>query len=318
MASSRSLIGGIVLSVFVSASAQAQESNDPITIATHNWSSQIVMSHVVGKLFEELAYNVEYVPADGQGVFEAIGLGDITVQPEVWEGTHANPFGAAVEKGGVIDAGDHPATTREEWWYPDYVEEQCPGLPNWQALNECAEIFATPETAPDGRYLAGPVNWVKHDVERVEALKLNFEVVNAGSAAALWAELSAAKNRGEPIILFNWTPNFIEAIHSGKFVEFPEYVEGCQEEPAVGPNPDALYDCGNPTDGWLKKAAWAGMEDKWPKAFNLLQQVGFTNPHIAEMAKLVDVDELEPDEAAEVWLEENEDIWRPWINGLKS
>lgn len=305
------------LGIMLPVGALAQESDEPIVIATHNWSSQIVMSHIVGGLFEELGYTVDYVPADGQGVFEAIALGDVTVQPEVWEGTHAGPFGRAVEEGGVVDAGTHPATTREEWWYPEYVEEACPGLPDWEALSACAEKFGTPETAPKGRYLAGPVNWVKHDQERIDALGLDFEVVNAGSAAALWAELSAAKDRGEPIVLFNWTPNFIEAIHPGKFVEFPPHVEGCQDDPAAGPNPDATYDCGNPTDGWLKKAAWAGMEDEWPKAFDLLKQIGFTNPQIAEMAKLVDVDELEPEEAAEAWMEENEQVWKPWIESIE-
>ena len=36
--------------------------------------------------------------------------------------------------------------------------------------------------------------------------------------------------------------------------------------------------------------------------------------HMAEMAKLVDVDGLDPEEAAEVWLEENEDVWSAWVN----
>ena len=30
------------------------------------------------------------------------------------------------------------------------------------------------------------------------------------------------------------------------------------------PNKTALYDCGNPATGYLKKAAWDGMKDKWP------------------------------------------------------
>ena len=33
----------------------------------------------------------------------------------------------------------------------------------------------------------GPVDWLKHGKERAEALGLNFTVINAGSAAALWA-----------------------------------------------------------------------------------------------------------------------------------
>ena len=77
---------------------------------------------------------------------------------------------------------------------------------------------------------------------------------------------------------------------------------------------DALYDCGNPASGYLKKAAWDGMKDKWPGAYCLLEQISFTNPQIAEMAKLVDTDELEPEEAASEWAAANEGVWKPWVD----
>lgn len=294
----------------------AADSSDPIVIPLHNWSSQIVMSHITGNIFEEMGYNVEYVSTDSQAVYEAIRLGDVTLEMEVWEGAFGPAFEAAMEKGGIVDAGDHPAITREDWWYPAYVEEICPGLPDWEALNDCAAIFATPETGDKGRFLGGPVDWLKHDQERVDALGLDFVVVNAGSAAALWAEIGAAEEDRTPIVVFNWTPNFAEAVWEGEFVEFPEHVEGCATDPAVGPNPDALYDCGNPADGYMKKAAWDGMEEKWPTAYNILTNISFNNAQIAEMAKLVDIDGYEPEDAAALWLEENPDVWTPWLDGV--
>ena len=57
------------------------------------------------------------------------------------------------------------------------------------------------------------------------------------------------------------------------------------------------------------------MEGKWPDAYAVLQKISFTNAQIAEMAKLVDVDELEPEEAAEAWLEDNRDVWEGWVSG---
>lgn len=294
--------------------AHAEDSSDPIIIPIHNWNSQIVMSHVVGQIFEQMGNNVEYVSTDSQAVYESVRLGDVTLEMEVWEGAFGASFNAALEKGGIVDVGDHNAVTREDWWYPDYVADLCPGLPDWEALNACAEKFSTPETGDSGRYLAGPVDWLKHDQERVDSLGMNFKVVNAGSASALWAELAAAKKRGEPIVLFNWTPNFIEAVHPGAFIEFPEHEPGCADDPALGPNPDATYDCANPPNGYLKKAAWDGMAEKWPGAYAVLEQISFTNPQIAEMAKLVDVDEFEPEEAATEWLEQNPQVWQGWIN----
>lgn len=305
-----------VLAVSGSA-AFAADSSDPIIIPIHNWSSQIVMSHVVGRMFEDIGDHVEYVTTDSQAVYESIRTGDVTLETEVWEGAFGKSFRAAQEKGGIEDVATQAAVTREDWWYPLWTKEACPGLPDWKALNDCAAVFATPETGTQGRFLAGPADWLKHDQERVDALGLNFKVINAGSAAALWAEIAAAEKDKKPIILFNWTPNFAEAVWPGEFVNFPEWVDGCDVDPAVGPNPDAAFDCGNPANGYMKIAAWDGMKDKWPAAYGLLKQVSFTNAQIAEMAKLVDVDEMEPEEAATAWMESNESVWKPWVDSAK-
>lgn len=310
----KNLLSAAALAAVAGTGAIAEDSSDPIVIPIHNWSSQIVMSYVVGQLFEEIGDNVEYVTTDSQAVYESVRLGDVTLEMEVWEGAFGASFRAALEKGGLHDAGDHDAVTREDWWYPMWTKDSCPGLPDWKALNDCAHLFATPETGDKGRYLDGPVDWLKHGKERAEALDLNFTVINAGSAAALWAEIGAAEADKKPVLVFNWTPNFAEAVWPGEFVEFPAWEDGCDKDPAKGPNKEALYDCGNPASGYLKKAAWDGMKDKWPTAYCTLTNISFTNPQIAEMAKLVDTDELEPEDAATEWLDANRSVVDPWIS----
>jgi glycine betaine/proline transport system substrate-binding protein len=305
----------VSLAALIAASSSvafAADSTDPIIVPIHNWSSQIVMSHVLGKIFESMGDHVEYVTTDSQAVYESVRLGDVTFEPEVWEGAFGASFRAALDKGGIEDTATHAAVTREDWWYPMWTKDACPGLPDWKALNDCAALFKTPETGDKGRFLGGPVDWLKHDAEKVEALGMNFQVVNAGSAAAIWAEIAAAEKDKKPIVVFNWTPNFAEAVWPGEFVNFPEWVEGCDTDPAVGSNPDKTYDCGNPAHGYLKIAAWDGMKDKWPAAHATLTKVSFTNAQIAEMAKLVDVDEMEPEDAAAAWMEANEAVWKPW------
>jgi glycine betaine/proline transport system substrate-binding protein len=289
------------------------QSSDPIKIPLHNWSSQIVGAYIVGKLLNQAGHTTEYVPADSQVVYTSMCEGDIHLVHEVWEGAFGASFQKVVDEGCVIDAATHDAKTREEWWYPAYVEKLCPGLPDWEALNACAEIFAAPETAPKGRFLGGPVDWLKHDHERVEAMGMNFEVVNAGSASALWAELDAASRREEPIVLFNWTPNFIEALYEGSFVEFPDHAAECQTDPSWGINPDMTYDCGNPKGGYLKIGVWEEFPDKWPTAYRILQNINFDNLDVAVMAKLADIDNMEPEEAADKWLADNEAKWQAWL-----
>lgn len=310
----KSLTVGALALAPVSAFAAAHNSSDPIVIPIHNWSSQIVMSNVVGQMYESMGLNVEYVTTDSQAVYESVRLGDVTLELEVWEGAFGASYRAALAKGGMVDAGAHNAVTREDWWYPSWTKEACPGLPSWEALNDCADVFKTAETGDKGRYLDGPVDWLKHGKERVEALGMNFTVINAGSAAALWAEIAAAEKDKKPVVVFNWTPNFAEAVWPGEFVEFPTWEDGCDKDPAKGPNPTALYDCGNPADGYLRKVAHMEMTSKWPSAYCVLSNISFNNAQIAEMARLVDVDELEAEDAAAEWLEKNGDVVQPWID----
>jgi len=96
---------------------------------------------------------------------------------------------AGLAAGNTVDLGETGMVAIEEWWYPKYMKEKCPGLPDWEALNGCAEAFSAPETAPKGRCLGGLVARAGFDGERVEALGPDYEVVHAGTDAALFAEL---------------------------------------------------------------------------------------------------------------------------------
>jgi glycine betaine/proline transport system substrate-binding protein len=292
--------------------AEVPESSDPIKIVTNNWTSQLVLAQVVGDLLENMGYNVEYVPSNTQLQFTAIANNDMDFQVEVWEGSMAESFDNAQAEG-LIDMGAHNAATREDWWYPSYMNDLCPGLPDWKALDACAELFATAETAPKGRFVGPPSDWGKHYADRIDALGMNYEEIAVGQAATLWAELQSAYDRQEPIVLFNWTPNFIEAKFEGEFVVFPEYDPACLTDPAWGMNPDAVYDCGAPTSGYLKKAGSPQLADTWPAANAFLMNVDFSNAQIAAAAAMVDVDGLTPEEAAEQWISENESTWSAWM-----
>jgi len=265
-------------------SAFAEDSSDPIKIVTNNWTSQVVLSNVVGQVLQSQGLNVEYKPSFDKSLVA-----------------------------GAVDYGAHQAVTREDWWYPAYMNEMCPGLPDWKALDACAAKLATAETGAKGRFVGPPADWGKHYSERIASLKMNFQEVPVGQAATLWAELQAAYDRKEPIVLFNWTPNFIEAKFEGQFVEFPKYEPACLSDPKWGQNPDALYDCGAPASGYLKKVGSKQIEEKWPKAAAILKKVNFTNPQIAAAAALVDVDGMTPEDAAKKWIETNQDSVKSWL-----
>ena len=294
----------------VTGQAVAKDSSKPIVIPTHNWSSQVVMAYVIGGIFESLGDNVEYKPADSQAVYEAIRLGDITISHEVWQSTFGKAFYNAMAKGGLIDAGTHAATTLEEMGVPQYVidDNLCPGLPNWEALKNCKDVFATADSGGKGRWLEGPQSWHGDLMpDRVKALGLgdDYVVKFAGGADAIWAELASAKKESRGIITFNWTPNFTDA-EGFVFIEFPPYTDGCRVRQMV-----VTEVCGSPK-GWLKKAANYKFPKTHPAAYKAFSKISFTTTQVGQMAALVDVDKLSHQDAAKKWLADNEDVWKPF------
>jgi len=304
--------------LFASASAMPAlaevESKDPIKLTLHDWTGQLITTQLMGEVLKKAGYNVDYVQADYLAQFAGLKTGDLDVAMEIWATTGQEALDEAVASGKVENLGETGMLAKEEWWYPLYMKEKCPGLPNWEALKDeaCAEAFSVAETAPKGRYLGGPVTWGGFDDERVEALDLPFEVVHAGTDAALFAELESAYQRKGPIMLWVYSPHWAPAKYEGEWVEFPEYTAECYSDPAWGGNPDMAYDCGKPS-GPIWKAGWVGVKDKWPGAYSAIKAFNISSDEMNKMVGEVDLDGKSVEDVVAAWMTDNEDRWNKWI-----
>ena len=294
--------------------ARAEDSADPIKLTLNDWNGQLITTHIMGEVLKAAGLNVEYVPADYLAQFAGLKTGDLDVAMEIWATTATDALNEAVGTGNVENLGETGMQAIEEWWYPAYMVEKCPGLPNWEALKDpaCAEAFSTPETAPDGRYLGGPVTWGGFDEERIEALELPFQVIHAGTDAALFAELESAYQRKAPVMLWIYAPHWAPIKYEGDWVAFPPYEPACYEDAAWGLNPDATHDCGKPR-GPIWKAAWVGLKDKWPSAHGAIQAFEISNDEMGAMIAKVDLDGGTVDAVVAEWMAANEDRWSAWI-----
>ena len=304
-----------ILALATGSAAFAQDSTDPIKLTLHDWTGQLITTQLMGEVLEEAGLNVEYVQADYLAHFAGLETGDLHVAMEMWETTGREAMDAATATGKVVNVGPTGMKAKEEWWYPAYMAERCPGLPNWEALKDaaCAEAFSTAETAPKGRYLGGPVTWGGFDDERVEALDLPFEVIHAGTDAALFAELESAIQREAPVLLWVYAPHWAPAKYEGEWVEFPEYTAECYNDPSWGLNPDMAYDCGKPF-GEIWKVAWAGVQDKWPTAYSAIEAFTISNDDMGAMITEVDLNGKTVEQVVADWMAANEGTWKAWIN----
>ena len=294
--------------------ADVPESKDPIKIVMMGYSGDNIIMFIYGGLIKKLGYNVEYTPADYIGQFTGVAAGDLHIASPGWDTTAKAVLAEAFSSGNVLNMGSIGIAVNEDWWYPLYVKDDCPGLPDWKALLEpgCVKALSVVETEPKARFLSGPLEWGGTDPERIAAMGLDFEVINAGSDGALSADLVAAIKRKQPIVAWSWEPYWIPALYPGEFVVWPEYEDACYDDPTWGMNSEMTHDCGRP-NGQLWKAAWTGGEKIWPKAYDVWRKFTLDAKTAGELVYQSDVDGMDTQAVADKWISENESTWKPWL-----
>jgi len=264
------MIGATVISTSGASALEMGASGETIKLAVNEWTGQHLTTHVAGAILERAGYKVELVTAGYGPQFIAMGEGDLHATLEIWTSNAPGQFTEAEAAGKVVDIGDLGLAAREGVLYPVHMKELCPGLPDWEALNACADKFASVETLPNGRLLDYPADWGSPGKDRFEAMGMSFTAVPAGSEGALITELEASIAKKSPLLMTFWQPHWALSEYETEWVALPAGTDECYSDASWGVNKSATGDCDfSPTR--IFKVTWAGMGDKWPLAEQLLK-----------------------------------------------
>src|SRR5215468_1862952 len=235
--------------------------DEPIKLAMLEWTGQHVSTHIAGQLLEKLGYKVEYVTAGNFPEFSGLSDGTLSGSVEVWMNNVGDIFPKVLAEKKIVDVGPLKLETREGWIYPKYMEQICPGLPDWSALTkpECTQALATPDTFPKGRLLDYPADWGSRAAQIIQDNDLPLGSVPAGSEGALVAELESAVAAKKPLIMMFWAPHYALAEADVGWVKMPP----CKSQ-------DNAH-CITPPD--VDKIVWSGFGAKWPAAYDLLKKL---------------------------------------------
>ena len=278
--------------------ADVPESSDPIKIAINEWTGQHSVSYVSGEILERMGYNVEYVTASAYPTHLALAEGELHLAMEQWSTNVGDYLPGLMEEGKVEDLGDLGVKGYEGWLYPAHVADICPGLPAWDAFMDCAEQFGTAETFPNGRIVAYPAEWNTRIKDIVEERGMPFEYVPAGSEGALVAELNAAVTRKSALVMEFWGPHWVLFKHDVGWVELPE---------------DLAQKWGY-TTARLFYVGWPGIATKWPAAHKVMKSFQFETSAQEELMEAIDSQGMDAQEVCKKWVDENEAVWKPWVD----
>ena len=313
----RKLLAGLALAAAVGtapvAAAELGDTDKPIRLAINEWTGQHITTRIAGAMLEEAGYTVEYVTAGYMNMFQAMADGELSAALELWTSNIGEQFGELVAAGKLVEISDLGLDAREGFAYPAHVADLCPGLPAWEALQDCAAVFATAETLPMGRLLDYPADWGTPGADRVTGLQLPFKAVPAGSEGALIAEIRASVEKQSPLLIVFWQPHWAISAYDMQFVDLPAGEPACYEDPSWGSNPNATFDCDFASTR-IFKGAWAGFADTWPAAYEILDAYKLPTDVQQPLMGAVDVDGRPVEEVVAEWMAANEDVWRPIVD----
>ena len=195
--------------------------DEPIKLAINEWTGQHISTHIAGEMLKAAGYKVEYVTAGYMNMYQAMADGELHGAMEIWSSNVSDQYGALKDDGKLEELSDLGLAAKEGIAYPAHVAEMCPGLPAWEALQECAMNFATAETLPMGRLVDYPADWGTPGADRMVGLELPFKAVPAGSEGALIAELRASTEKKSPLLITFWQPHWAMSAYDVQFVELP-------------------------------------------------------------------------------------------------
>ncbi len=307
-------------STFVAGMAGAAELGDvdtPIRLALNDWTGHQVSTYVAGEMLKAAGYQVEYVGATNQDVWAAMAAGEIHANVEIWSTSQTEEVAEYMASGSTTDLGDLELYAQEGLVYPAHVADLCPGLPNWEALRDCAGVFATAETGDQGRLLGYPEVWSSPGADRVEGLGLPFATTPAADEAALTDALREAVENNSPILATFWQPHWAMMEYDLKFVQLPAAEPACFTDPSWGPNPKAVNDCGFES-ARVMKAGWGQLAEKWPAAFEILFTYTLHIEDQQPMMGSIDVEGRPVEEVVKEWMSMNDFVWQPVVDDATS
>lgn len=213
----------------------------PVKLADQTWESATFTMHVIKALLEA-AYGckTEVVPGTPAATESALAQDDLQIIAEIWSG-RSPIIEKTIKAGNARVVGDTLQGGAQQGWYvPDYVvhgdsargiEAMAPDLKSWRDLPRYKHLFRDPEDPSKGRFLNCPSGWVCEKTNSrllgIHGLNDDYTNFRAGTGAALDSAISAAYDRGAPILFYYWQPAGLMAKYKFAKVEQDAFNRQC-------------------------------------------------------------------------------------------
>ncbi|GHD11780.1 glycine/betaine-binding protein [Streptomyces violarus] len=285
------------------ANAQGAKS---VTLSVQSWVGAQANVAVAQYLLEnELGYRVDTVQVDEVPAWDALSQGRVDALLEDW-GHPEQEQRYVKDKKTIAPGGGLGVTGHIGWFVPTYFAKKHPDITNWKNLNKYADQFRTPESGSKGQLMDGSPSYVTNDKALVKNLKLDYQVVFAGSEAAQITQMRQFAKEKKPFLTYWYSPQWLFKKVPMTEVKLPAYKEGCDADLEK-------VACAYPHTP-LQKYLNTDFAKNGGKAAAFLKKFKWTTEDQNEVSLLIADKKMTPEEAAKKWVDSHKSTWKKWLS----
>ena len=307
-----SLVAVVGLVSSGSALGDAGQSCGTVTLNEYGWAGSTANTYVAKYVLEKrLGCTVKITKITEVPSYQAMADGKVDAVLEDWG--YPDQFKQYVTRQKtVVFAGSNGLTGHIGWFIPDYLLKQYPQFKTWRGLKGREAVFKTPESGSQGTFLGGDPAFQQKDKELIEALGLDFKHVTAGGYSAQVARATQLIKQRKPVIMYWWTPEYLNAHLKLVEVQLPARFKGCNDVGGSGGNL-TQYRCAYAAAP-LKKLFSKEFAQSGSPAVKLLRNFKWPSNDAQNLVgKWIAGDRMKPDKAAEKWIKANAKTVNAWL-----
>ena len=292
------------------------EDAEPIIFADLNWNSAL-FHNGVARYIIEAGYDVPTQAIAGSTVpsFQRLTRGEVDIIMERYN--FDDTVSEALASGQIVDLGVNFSDAVQGWFVPRYVVDEnnareitpvAPDLQHVDQLDQYTNTFRLSDQSGIGAFYGGVPGWTAHKINclKLKAYQLddNYAQVTSDSTSDLFGSLATAYDNGDPILLYLWAPTSVFGRYDLVQLEEPTYTDTCWATDRG---------CAYPT-GDVRILASGDLPQRAPDVTEFLEAMAMDIDDVSNVLVRIEDESLTPDEAAIIWLRDNQDVWSQWVS----
>ncbi|WP_018932897.1 glycine betaine ABC transporter substrate-binding protein [Gracilibacillus lacisalsi] len=256
---------------------------EEIELVYVNWDTEIASTHVVGKVLEDLGYDVKLTSIENAAMWEAVANGEADGMVAAWlPGTHESQYAEFGDQ--VVELGPNLEGAKIGLVVPSYMDVDSIA----DLTDEAGQSITGIEPG------AGVVSAAEKALEEYD--NLSDWQVQTSSSGAMTTQLGEAIENEEEIIVTGWSPHWKFSEYDLKYLEDPEGVFGEAET--------------------IETMVREGLEEDLPNAYKVLDQFEWTEEDSNSVMLEIN-NGTDPEDAAADWVEANSEKVAEWTEGVE-